>query len=135
MSQENVEVFRRATDAYNRRDVEAMLATVDPEVEWRPLLPVLLGGKATVYRGHEGVREGVRELDEVFSELEAEQSEVRDLGEQVIAIGHFRGRGRESGAKTETAIVWLVEFKNGKAIRVREYLDPKEALEAAGLRE
>ena len=135
MSQENVEVFRRATDAYNRRDVEAMLATVDPEVEWRPLLPVLLGGKATVYRGHEGVREGVRELDEVFSELEAEQSEVRDLGEQVIAIGHFRGRGRESGAKTKTAIVWLVEFKNGKAIRVREYLDPKEALEAAGLRE
>jgi ketosteroid isomerase-like protein len=99
------------------------------------LLPGLLGGEATVYRGHEGVREVLRELDEAFTELEGEQSEVRDLGEQVIAIGHFRGRGRESGAKTETAIVWLVEFKNGKAVRVREYLDPNEALEAAGLRE
>jgi ketosteroid isomerase-like protein len=73
------------------------------------------------------------DLDEAFTEPEAETSEVRDLGEQVIAIGHLRGRGREGGAKKETAIVWLVEFKNGKAVRVREYLDPKEALEAAGL--
>jgi ketosteroid isomerase-like protein len=48
---------------------------------------------------------------------------------------HLRGRGKESGAKTETAIAWFAEFKNGKAVRVREYLDPKEALEAAGLRE
>jgi uncharacterized protein len=135
MSQENVEVVRRTADAYNRGDIDAVLEDVDPEIEWRPLLPGLLGGKATVYRGHEGVREVIRELDEAFTELEGEQSEVRDLGEQVIAIGHFRGRGRESGAKTETAIVWLVEFKNGKAVRVREYLDPNEALEAAGLRE
>jgi ketosteroid isomerase-like protein len=29
----------------------------------------------------------------------------------------------------------LAEFKNGKAVRVREYLDPGKALEAAGLRE
>jgi hypothetical protein len=28
-----------------------------------------------------------------------------------------------------------VEFKSGKVIRVREYLDPKKALEAVGLRE
>jgi ketosteroid isomerase-like protein len=29
----------------------------------------------------------------------------------------------------------VIEFKNGKAIRVRAYLDPNDALEAAGLRE
>jgi ketosteroid isomerase-like protein len=29
----------------------------------------------------------------------------------------------------------VIEFKNGKAIRIREYLDPKEALEAAGITE
>jgi ketosteroid isomerase-like protein len=96
---------------------------------------VLLGGEATVYRGHEGVRELYRDLDEAFTELQAEQSKFRDLGEQVVAMGHFRGRGRESGASTETAIVWLVEFRHDKAVRIREYLDPAEALEAAGLAE
>jgi hypothetical protein len=28
----------------------------------------------------------------------------------------------------------VVEFKNGKGIRIRTYLDPNEALEAAGLK-
>jgi ketosteroid isomerase-like protein len=135
MSEENVEVVRRATDAYNRRDIDAVLEDLDPEIEWHPLLQVLLGGEATVYRGHEGARALWRDFDEAFTELQAEQSEFRDLGEQVVAIGHLRGRGRESGAKTETTIVWLVEFKDGKAIRIREYIDPDEALEAAGLRE
>jgi hypothetical protein len=54
MSQENVERFKRGIEAYNRRDVEALLQELDPEVEWYPALEVLLGGEATVYRGHDG---------------------------------------------------------------------------------
>ena len=44
-------------------------------------------------------------------------------------------RGRGSGAATESLIVTMVDFKNGKAIQVRTYLDPNEVLEAAGLSE
>ena len=106
-----------------------------PEIEWHPWLQLQLGGAATVYRGHEGVRKGIRELEEAFSEIQAEQTEIRDLGERVVAIGQLRGRGNESGAITESAIAWIVEFKSGKVIRVREYLDPKKALEAVGLSE
>ena len=135
MSRENVETFRRAADAYNRRDVEAVLAFLDHEIEWYPLLPVMLGGEATVYRGREGGREVIRDLDEAFPDLQADLSEVRDLGEQVLAIGHLRGRGKESGVLTQSEIAWLAEFKDGKAIRIREYLNPEEALEAAGLSE
>ena len=135
MSQENVEIVRRVADAYNRRDVGAMLDELHSEIEWRPWLQVQLGGGATVYRGHEGIREGIRDGDEAFSEIRAEPSDVRDLGERVVAIGHLRACGRESGAITESAIAWIVEFKSGKVIRVREYLDPREALHAAGLSE
>ena len=135
MSQENVEVVRRVSDAYNRRDVEAMLDELHPEIEWYPWLQVQLGGGATVYRGHQGVRDGVRDGEDAFSEVRAELSEVRDLGDRAVAIGHLRGRGKESGALTESELAWIVEFQGGKVIRVREYLDPKEALEAAGLSE
>jgi hypothetical protein len=34
MSQENVEVFKRAFDAINRRDADALVVELDPEVEW-----------------------------------------------------------------------------------------------------
>ena len=135
MSQENVEIVRRVSDAYNRRDVEAMLAELHPEVAWHPWLQLQFGGGATVYRGHQGVRKGIRELEDAFSEIQAEQTEIRDLGERVVAIGHLRGRGNESGAITESAIAWIVEFRGGKVIRVREFLDPEKALEAAGLRQ
>ena len=133
MSGENVEAFKRGVDAYNRRDVEALVEELHPRIEWRPLLPVLLGGEAAVYRGHEGARRGIQELEEAFTELRAEPVEFRDLGERVVAIGNLHGRGKESGVVTESPIVWLVDFEDGKVVRIREYLDPDEALEAAGI--
>ncbi len=135
MSQENVGSFKRFLDAYNRRDVEAMLEELDPEVEWHPAILTPLEGEPTVYRGHEGMREWVRDLDEVFAEIDVEFSEIRDLGDRIVAIGSIRMRGKGSGAETESPIASVSDLKNGKSIRVRTYLDPKEALEAAGLRE
>ena len=48
MSQENVDAVRRFVDAYNRRDIEAMLEELDPEVEWHPAILALVEGEATV---------------------------------------------------------------------------------------
>ncbi len=135
MSQENVETFKRAAEAVKRRDIEAALETLDPEVEWYPGLAALLGGEVTVYRGHDGYRDLIRDLDEAFAEIDAEFSEIRDLGDRVLAIGRLRTRGRASGVETESPFCYLTELRNGKAIRVRTYLDLREALEAAGLEE
>jgi ketosteroid isomerase-like protein len=135
MSQENVEAFKRAVEAFKRRDVEAFLQDIDPDVEWHPGLAALLEGEAKMYRGHEVYRQLLRNLDEAFAEIDTEYSEIRDLGDRVLAIGRIRTRGKASGVETESAFCYLTEFRNGKAIRVRTYLDPKEALEAAGLSE
>jgi ketosteroid isomerase-like protein len=136
MSQENVEAFKRAIEAANRQDVESFLANCDPEVEWpRPAILMSLGGDAKVYRGHEGVREVLEDVYEVFAELHLEFSEIRDLEDRVVAIGGLRPRGTESGIETVAALGYVVDFKDHKAVRIQTYLDPKEALEAAGLRE
>ena len=52
-----------------------------------------------------------------------------------MTIGHLHGRGKASGADVEFPIGYVIDFKNGKAVRYRDYFDPKEALEAAGLQE
>jgi ketosteroid isomerase-like protein len=132
MSQENVEAFKGAVEAANRRDIEALLAELDPDVEWHSAL-TMLGGDA-VYRGHEGVRQFLREVWDVL-DTEFEFPEVRDVGDQVVALGQARGRGRGSGVPAETPLGYVVDFRCGKAIRIRSYLDPEEALEVAGLRE
>jgi ketosteroid isomerase-like protein len=134
MSQESLEAFKRANDAGNRRDIDALLEELDPEVEWHPALLAPLEGQPTVYRGHEGVREWMQEMYEAFGELHIDIAEIRDLGDRLIAIGRIRTRGEASRAETESPFAWVIETKNGKATRVRGYLDPNDALEAAGLR-
>ena len=136
MSREDVEAFKRAVEAANRQDVRGFLAHCDPEVEWpRPAILASLGGEANVYRGHEGVREVLQDVFEVFAELHLEISEIRDLEGRIVAIGRLRPRGTESGAETVSELAYIVDFKNNKAIRIQTYLDPREALEVAGLRE
>jgi len=135
MSQENVEVFKRFADANNRRDVEALLAELDADVEWQSAVLGSLGGEATVHRGHDGVREMLRDLYEAFSEFRVEFSEIRDLGDRVVAIGRWITRGEESGVEVTPPLASVVDFKNGKAIRVRSYLDPEEALVDAAMRD
>jgi ketosteroid isomerase-like protein len=135
MSQENVEAFKRANDATNRGDVEALLEYVDPDVELVAFMEVLLGGEARVYTGHAGVREFFRDFSDHFDQLHWEYPDIRDLGDRVLAIGTFRARGRGSGAEVETPIGVLTDHENGIITRVWSTGDPGEVLEAAGLRE
>jgi ketosteroid isomerase-like protein len=135
MSQENVEAFKRADDAFNRGDVEAVLEEIDPEVEFYDVFGQMLGGEAMVYRGHEGVRDWFGDVSGAFAELHTEYSEIRDLGDRIVAIGHLRARGSESGAAIESPFWTITQWKTGKMTRLRTYLNPKEALEAVGLSE
>src|SRR5262249_22811170 len=119
--------------AFNRRDAKAIVEVVDPAVEWRPAAPVALGGEATVYRGHAGVVDGLWDLHGAFAALQIEIFELQPVGERVVGTGRIRTRGKESGAEFETPFGALMEFKAGKARQIRSYLDPNDALEAAGL--
>ena len=58
MSQENVELFRRATEAFNDGDLDTFLAFFDDEVVAAPRLAPIDGG----YRGQ--MRE-LREVDDL----------------------------------------------------------------------
>jgi ketosteroid isomerase-like protein len=136
MSEENVEVVKRTIEAANRRDIEGVLEEADPEVEWPHAgFHVALGGEATVYRGHDGVRKVLQDIYELFDQVEVSVSEIRDLGDRIVVIGDLRGHGAESGADVTTPWGAVVEFQDGKAIRLDDYLSHAEALEAAGLPE
>jgi ketosteroid isomerase-like protein len=135
MSQENVTALQRAVEAATHRNLDALLKYLDPEVEWHSAILAPLHGEATVYRGHEAIPSMFRDFYDVFEAIDVDISETHDLGDRVVAIGHIRTRGKESGVETESPWAYVAEFKNGKAIRIRTYLEPKQALEAVGLSE
>jgi ketosteroid isomerase-like protein len=86
-----------------------------------------------VYRGRAAIRQGFRDLFDALAETHIDYPDTRDLGDRVVAIGRIRTRGKGSGAVTESVHAAVVDFRDGKGIRVRAYLDPSEALKAAGL--
>ena len=136
MSQENVERFRRGVDAFNRRDADALVELLHPEAELHTaLFQAMTGEGSTTYRGRDAFREMFRDLADGFAEFQVEISEIRDLGDRLVAIGTLRGRGKESGLGVESPVAYLGDFRDGKLIRMKDYFDPEVALEAAGLRE
>jgi ketosteroid isomerase-like protein len=131
MSQENVELTRRAFQAFEDRDLDGLLAILDDDVEAFPILAGMEGG----YHGHDGIRGWWAGLLGTFPDFRAEIVELHDLGELTIAALRLRGHGAESDTPVD-AVVWQVtRFRHGKCTGWRVYTSQSEALEAGGLSE
>ena len=106
---------RRVVAAYNSRELEEQIELFDPDVEFLPLRAVL---EDTVYRGHDGVRQFARDLEESWSEAHIEILEFEVRGEQALSISRLRLKGRSSGALTEVmaAGAWFV--RDGRVLRL-----------------
>ncbi len=133
MSQANVEICKRAFVAFERLDVEAGLEFVDPEIVFQSA--IVSGADGSTYRGYDGLREWAKESDAAFEELRTVPQEFRDLGDDVLILGHITAKGRGSGAPVESPAAFLSTLRDGRVVRVRGFLDWDEALEAAGLTE
>jgi ketosteroid isomerase-like protein len=133
MSQENVDVVRQALEAYEGGDVEEMLSYIDSEGE---LHSAIVGGaEGNVYRGRDGFRRWLADSSGSFEELRNEWSEIRDLGERVLCLGHVKARGRGSGMELDSPIGFVFTVGRGKVVRAEGFLSHADALEAAGLSE
>jgi ketosteroid isomerase-like protein len=129
---ENVELSLDLNDAWNRRDVDAVVALWDPEGMWYPALEGVTEGRA--YRGHAGIRQYYEDLAEFSGRSDAEFPEVHDLGDQVLGLGSAWFRFA-SGVELDQEVSFLHTWRNGKCIEARTWLSHGEALEAAGLSE
>jgi ketosteroid isomerase-like protein len=133
MSQ-NVEAIRRGYEAWNQNDMERALRDLDPDIEWRPRLGAA-GVRATLYRGHEGVLDYKREIEEALGPVEVDVRSIEDLNDHVLAHIRARGRGSASGVRVEAEGFHLWTMHGGRAVAFTTYERRDEALQAAGLRE
>jgi ketosteroid isomerase-like protein len=130
MSQENVEIVRQATDAYNRGAFEEAIVWMDPEIEWdmsRTEVP-----DPGVYRGFDGLRTFQSSWDESWASVELEPQEFIEAGDQVVSVVRQLGRGRLSGAEVEQRFAQLWTLRDGKIVRMEMHPTREAALKAAG---
>jgi uncharacterized protein len=130
MSQENVQVVKQALDAYSRRDVEALRATADPnmELDWSASRSWLAG----VYRGIDDALRFYAGYFEAFDEIVIEPDRFIEAGDSVVVpnVAHQRGR---DGIEVSARSTLVFTVRSRKLTRICLYQETKEALQAVGL--
>jgi len=129
MSGENVELARKALDAFHRRDKAAFVALCHPDYEWVP--PADWPETAAV-QGPEAVWAFIVELDGPWEAGEYEIAEVIDCANDKVVM-HLRRhvRGRTSGVEADFDY-WVVgTSRDGKAVRSQWFAEREQAFEAA----
>jgi ketosteroid isomerase-like protein len=125
-----VEQLRQGIEAFNRHDFDAFVALWHPECEWRPLFAT--GAISNPYRGRDGVRRWITEVDELLEEFQVELNQVRYLGNGVgIASGRMRFRAKGSDAEQDAMVAWCFELRDELVIRGRAYSTLEGALTVA----
>ncbi len=132
MSQENVEIALRATDAIFARDVEAWVECFDKSAEF--LLPrnVIEGGS---YRGHDGLRRAFTDVFETWDDIRFAREATKDRDDLVVVLGRTTNVGKGEAPTIEYESAYLYKVCAGKIVYFRPYQSQLEALEAVGLAE
>jgi hypothetical protein len=127
VSRENIEVVRRVNEAFDARDIEALVAEHHPNVE----IVVLRSEIEGPYRGHDGLRRMI--ADAFQADMEVRIDEVRDYGDRILVLGHQHATVR--GVPFDHVLAEVYEIEGGKVARMQAFSTVEQALEAAGLSE
>ena len=125
MSQENVEIVRRFLVV---DDLDEALTYADPGIVWNPV-------EESPEEGHDAVRASTTRWKSEWDDYQLIPEELADMGDRVVATVRFRARGRGSGVEVDARLYDVFTLRDGKIVRMDQFADQSEALEAARLRE
>jgi ketosteroid isomerase-like protein len=133
VSQENLEIVRRAYEAFAAGGFDAVAPFFAPDAvhhaypEWV---------SESVYRGPDGLRTLVAEGTDNFDGFEFDVREIRQVGDNVLMLGETVGQIKGSGVPIRQPLGAVYsDFRDGQIGEARNFLTWREALEAVGLRE
>jgi ketosteroid isomerase-like protein len=119
MSQENVEIVRR----FLADEVDEALTYADPGIVWNPI-------EESSAQGHDAVRASLARWKGEWDDYRLMPEEFMDGGDRIIVTVRLGGRGRGSGVEVDARFYDLYTLRDGKIIRMDQFTERSEALEA-----
>jgi ketosteroid isomerase-like protein len=130
---DNVDHYRDALDAWNRRDLVWILEQAAPDLEFNTAQ--IFPGIEPAYHGREGMVEfWTTFIEEPWALFRLDVDELHEVdGDRVLALITFHGTERDSGAEFSTSYAHLATFRGEEVSRIDAFDDWDEARRAAGL--
>ncbi len=129
MAQSKIDLIQNGMEAIAESDIEALLAVMHPEIEWRPPEQ---GTLADVFEGHDGVRELFAQLFESWERIGNVPVKLHLEGDVAVIVTDIHLRARLSGLEINEQWAYAVRFRDGLFWRVAMYTDPAKALSDFG---
>ena len=130
-----MEIVRRALDAWNRQDIEGILALIHPEGEYVNAPTAVEPGTR---RGHDEIVAVMQMQWENIPGARWEIDRFDDRGDEIITVGSVSRTMPGSDARISNPLLASWKFRDGKVLRLEQLgAGPgfRDALEAAGLSE
>ena len=131
MASRNVEIVQQMFPAFDRRDADAFIGFCAPDMVFEPVTARMVGG-GDPYRGHEGLRAYLADVDRVWQDLRLTPDAYHE-GEDgtVVVTGRVYAWG--AGRVIDSPAGWLFRLRGEKIIYARVFETAAAALEAAGM--
>jgi ketosteroid isomerase-like protein len=130
MSRENVEIVRAAYDAFNRGDWDAAFRDMHPDFEFA----MQHAPNPGPHRGRNDARARMEDGLAAYEAFSYELDDLRESGEQVVALIRVRVRPKGTTAEIENRVGHVWALRDGKVVSLHLFPKRDEALESAGLR-
>jgi ketosteroid isomerase-like protein len=114
---EEIEVVKAVYDAFARRDRDGMAALLSEDCELHLEGTARLAGRASPYRGHDGLRDYFDDVERLWEELVLHADDFRAVPGSVIVMGHITGR--RQGLDLRRSSVWTWKVAHGRATSVK----------------
>jgi ketosteroid isomerase-like protein len=124
------ELVRRAYKAFSQRDLDVLHEIADPRIEIHTVTG-MMAGRDEPYRGHEGVKEYMRDVAEQWDEIELLPGTFHPLSDSRLVV-FGRVRARRELAVIDAPNAWLWEVAEGRIRSARVFGDPQSARELLG---
>ncbi|HEX3324055.1 MAG TPA: SpoIIE family protein phosphatase [Solirubrobacterales bacterium] len=116
----------RLFHAFNQRDLVAIVALCAPEMEFIAVTGQEAGHDAP-YRGPEGLREYLADVERVWEALLITPGTVERQGDRLLVCGRVYVRSRELGIR-DMPVAWIWQVGDGFFVRGEVFTDPAEAV-------
>jgi ketosteroid isomerase-like protein len=132
MTSRSIEVVEQIFDAFNSEKIERILELTHEYFAVE--IPPAVSAEPDVYRGHDGMRRYFESFQDAMEEIRFRAERHWEAGEtEVVVAMLITARGRRTAIPVEqrTTAVWTIH--EHKAMRVKVFASPNEALAAVGL--
>jgi ketosteroid isomerase-like protein len=128
MTRSSEEIVRSIYEAFARGDVEAILNSLDEQIDWRAPANLPHGGH---FDGRQDVARFFQGIGEHWETLSVDVQDVLGDADLVVVLATIRGRLRATGEDTGYTAAHAWTLRDGTPIRFAETVDAPATLAAA----